>query len=193
MRDDFRVGFVGAADYIVKPFRAPIVLARVRTHLALFDQTRELEHQVLVRTAALRQNEARLQLAASVFTHAKEGIFIIDQDSRVVDVNEAFTHITGYSREDAMGQDLRTLVYSERQSDDFYERRRQLILENGNWTGEVWNRRKNGDIHPEQLTLSVLYDAQGAVRNLIGLFTDLSEAKTHQSQLERLAHYDKAR
>lgn len=181
---------LGAADYIIKPFRPPIVLARVQTHLALFDQTQELERLVLARTTALRQSEARLQLAASVFTHAKEGIFIIDQDSRVVEVNDAFTRITGYSREEAMGQDLRTLVYSERQSDEFYERRRQLVLETGSWTGEVWNRRKNGDIHPEQLTLSVLYDAQGAVRNVIGLFTDLTEAKAHQSQLEHMAHYD---
>ena len=189
--DDEAFGLsLGAADYIVKPFRPPIVLARVQTHLALFDQTQELERKVHERTAALRANEERLRLAASVFTHAKEGIFIVDRDNRAVEVNEAFTRITGYSREDALGQELARLVQSGRHNQEFYERRRQLLRENGSWTGEVWNRRKNGEIHPELLTLSALRDADGSIQNIIGLFTDLTEAKAHESQLEHIAHYD---
>lgn len=189
--DDEAMGLsLGAEDYIVKPFRPPIVMARVRTHLALFNQKQELERKVLERTAELRRNEARLELAASVFTHAKEGIFIIDRDSRLLEVNEAFSSITGYSRDEALGQNQRALVQSGRQTEEFYQRRHQVLVETGEWTGEVWNRRKNGEIYPELLNLSVLRDKDGGIQNFIGLITDLTESKAHASQLERIAHYD---
>jgi diguanylate cyclase (GGDEF)-like protein/PAS domain S-box-containing protein len=181
---------LGAEDYIVKPFRPPIVLARIRTHLALFNQTQELERKVMERTAELRRNQARLKLAASVFTHAKEGIFIIDPEGLILEVNEAFSSITGYSRDEALGRNLQRLLNSGRQGEEFLQRRRQALVENGSWTGEVWNRRKNGEIYPEMLTLSVLRDGEGGIQNFIGLLTDLTEAKAHASQLERIAHYD---
>jgi len=189
--DDEAFGLsLGAADYIIKPFRPPIVLARVQTHLALFDQTQELERKVQERTAALRANEERLRLAASVFTNAKEGIFIVDRDNHALEVNDAFTRITGYSREDTLGLDLASLMRSGRHSEEFFERRRQILLETGSWTGEVWSLRKSGEIHPDLLTLSVLRDAEGRIENVIGLFTDLTESKAHESQLEHIAHYD---
>jgi diguanylate cyclase (GGDEF)-like protein/PAS domain S-box-containing protein len=181
---------LGAADYIVKPFREPIVLARVRTHLALFDQTQVLERKVQERTAELRANQERLRLAASVFTHAKEGIFIVDQRGHTLEINDAFTRITGYTREDVLGQDLRALVHSGRQSEEFYERRRRILDETGEWSGEIWNRRKNGEVHPEQLTLNELLDEHGERQAVVGLFTDLTETKAHASQLEHIAHYD---
>jgi diguanylate cyclase (GGDEF)-like protein/PAS domain S-box-containing protein len=162
----------------------------VQTHLALFDQTRELERKVQERTAALQANEDRLRLAASVFTSAKEGIFIVDRDYRALEVNDAFTRLSGYSRDEALGQNLAQLVHSGRQSPEFYERRYQMLLETGTWTGELWNRRKNGEINPHLLTLTLLRDSEGNVQNIIGLFTDLTEAKAHESQLEHIAHYD---
>ena len=134
--------------------------------------------------------EDRLQLSARVFTHAREGIVITDVQQRIVEVNDMFTQITGYSREEALGQNPRALLQSGRHSDDFYTARKQTILEQGFWTGEVWNRRKNGEVFVEMLTISLVRDADGAPQNYVALFTDITPMKEHQRQLEHIAHFD---
>ena len=134
--------------------------------------------------------EDRLQLSARVFSHAREGIVVTDAQQRIVEVNAMFTQITGYSREEALGQNPRTLLQSGRHSDDFYFARKQTILEHGFWTGEVWNRRKNGEMFAEMLTISLVRDADGAPQNYVALFTDITPIKEHQRQLEHIAHFD---
>ena len=136
-----------------------------------------------------RQAETRLQLAASVFTHAREGITITDAEARILDVNEAFTQITGYARDEVIGGNPR-ILNSGRQTADYYAEMWQALLATGHWYGEVWNRRKNGEIYPEMLNISAVRDPGGCVRHYVGLFTDITHIKKHQQQLEHIAHYD---
>jgi diguanylate cyclase (GGDEF)-like protein/PAS domain S-box-containing protein len=137
-----------------------------------------------------KKTQAQLELAASVFSHAREGILITDNKGRIVEVNAMFTQITGYSREEAMGQNPRTLLSSGRHDKAFFTARTRALLENGHWVGEVWNRRKNGEDFAEMLTISVVRDPAGAVLNYVALFTDITPLKKHQDELEHIAHYD---
>ncbi len=136
-----------------------------------------------------KQAEAKLQLAASVFGHAREGITITDAQCVIIDVNEAFTRITGYSREDAIGQNPRFLG-SGRQDKAFYAAMWDTLNAQGHWTGEIWNRRKNGEVFAELITISSVHDAGGEVQQYVALFSDITALKEHQSQLEHIAHFD---
>ncbi|MFT7413925.1 MAG: diguanylate cyclase (GGDEF)-like protein/PAS domain S-box-containing protein [Methylophagaceae bacterium] len=136
-----------------------------------------------------KQSEENLKLAASVFTHAREGIMITDAAGTIIEVNDTFTQITGYSREEVIGQNPR-ILQSGRQSPEFYTEMWQAINTTDHWIGEVWNRRKNGEVYPENLTISVVNDAAGKVSHYVALFSDITRIKEHQSQLEWMANYD---
>lgn len=137
----------------------------------------------------LRQREAKLQLAANVFLFAREGISITDSHGTIVDVNGAFTDITGYSREDAIGQNHRMLS-SGRQDAAFYTAMWDTLSKKGHWSGEVWNRRKSGETYAELLTISSVRDAQSKVQQYVALFSDITSIKSHESDLEHIAHFD---
>ncbi len=136
-----------------------------------------------------KQAEHRLQLAASVFSHAREGIMILDADGSIIEVNDTFIHITGYSREEAVGRNPR-MLQSGRHGPEFYAAMWQTILEHDHWQGEVWNRRKDGEMYAELLTISAVRDAGGKTQNYVALFTDITPMKKHQQELEQIAHYD---
>ncbi len=136
-----------------------------------------------------KQAEERLQLAASVFGHAREGIVITDAQGTIVDVNGAFTRITGYGREEAVGQNP-SMLKSGRQDAAFYEVMWRDLKEQGHWSGEIWNRCKDGEVYAELLTISAVRDGAGAVQQYVGLFSDITAIKQHQSELEHIAHYD---
>lgn len=137
----------------------------------------------------LIEDEARLQLAASVFTHAREGIIITDADGTIVEVNDTFTRITGYPREEALGQNPQ-MLQSGRHGPEYYAAMGKTLIEKGHWTGEAWNRRKNGEVYAELLTISAVQDATGKTRNYVALFTDITAMKEHEQQLEHIAHHD---
>lgn len=113
--------------------------------------------------------EEKLKLAASVFSNACEGIVITDASGSIIEVNDTFTDITGYSREDIIGQNPR-ILQSGRQSPAFYAEMWKSLLENKQWKGEVWNRRKSGEVYAELLTISAVQDAAGQVQNYVALF-----------------------
>lgn len=136
-----------------------------------------------------KQAESKLQLAAGVFSHAREGIFITNAQGISVDVNEAFTRITGYSREEAIGQNPRTLS-SGLQDQNFYAAMWDVLTEQGYWSGEIWNQRKNGEVYAELLTISEIRDVQGNTHQYVALFSDITASKTHQRELEHIAHFD---
>jgi len=136
-----------------------------------------------------KQHEAQLQLAAKVFEQSGEGITITDAGHRIVMVNHAFTEITGYSEAEALGQNPRMLS-SGRQDPDFYQAMWQTINTQGHWQGEMWNRRKDGTIFPEWLSVSQVRDAGGVLTHYIGIFSDISQRKAAQEQIQRLAHFD---
>lgn len=135
------------------------------------------------------QAEKRLQLSASVFIHAHEGIMISDTDGMIIDVNNAFSEITGYAREEVIGKNPR-LLGSGRQSKEYYDTLWNDLIKKGHWYGEIWNRRKNGEVYAEMLTISAVYDSQGDALHYVALFSDISAAKEHEKQLQRIAYYD---
>ena len=133
--------------------------------------------------------EERLRLAATVFTGAREGIVITDPSGTILEVNDAFTRITGFTREEALGTNPR-MLQSGLQRKEFYENMWSALARDGHWSGEIWNRNKHGDIYAEMLTIDAIHDANGQVKQYVGLFTDITEVKEHQQQLELVAHYD---
>lgn len=150
-----------------------------------------IESEARLTSLAIEQGnaEARLHMAASVFTHAREGILITDTQGNIIEANQVFTDITGYSREDVLGKNPR-LLQSGLHDQDFYSALWRSLVETGNWYGEVWNRRKNGELYAAMMTISAVQDLHGITQNYVNLFTDITPLKEHQRQLEYIAHYD---
>ncbi len=136
-----------------------------------------------------RQAEEQLRLAAKVFHRAGEGISITDADSRIITVNDAFTTVTGYSREEVVGRSPAVLK-SGRHSPEFYEEMWAAIKRDGWWQGEIWNRRKNGEVYPEWLTVNAVKDEHGVITNYVGIFSDITVIKSSQRRIEYLATHD---
>jgi diguanylate cyclase (GGDEF)-like protein/PAS domain S-box-containing protein len=133
--------------------------------------------------------EARLRQAASVFSSTEEGVVITDPSGVIIDVNPAFTEITGYSRAEAIGNNPR-ILRSDRQDAAFYAALWQSLNATGRWQGEIWNRRKSGEIYPEWLTINAVRDEGGRLVNYVAVFSDISGIKQSQAQLAHLAHHD---
>lgn len=133
--------------------------------------------------------EDTLKISAQLFSQTREGMLITDTNSRIVDINPAFSAITGYSREDVLGKNPRILS-SGRQSPTFYEYMWKSINDSGYWQGEVWNRKKDGELYTEHLSISVLKNELGENTHYIGIFSDVTESKQQQEQLRLMAHYD---
>jgi diguanylate cyclase (GGDEF)-like protein/PAS domain S-box-containing protein len=138
---------------------------------------------------ARREALEKLRLAASVFDHALEAIMIASPQGVLIDVNESFSRITGYGREEAVGQHTRMLS-SGHQNQSFYAAMWSQLLKTGHWSGEIWNRRKSGEVYVEMLTISAVQDEQGQVLRYVALFSDISQQKEHEKKLERIAHFD---
>jgi diguanylate cyclase (GGDEF)-like protein/PAS domain S-box-containing protein len=136
-----------------------------------------------------KESEANLRLAASVFAHSREGILITTEDGTIIDVNNAFTRITGYRADEVIGKNP-SLLKSGRQGSEFYRDLWSRLNQKGHWYGEVWNRRKNGEVYAELLTISTIFQEDGSVKNYVALFSDISTIKDHEKQLEHIAHYD---
>lgn len=135
------------------------------------------------------RNESRLQLAASVFTHAREGILITDADGTIIEVNSTFSEITGYKRDEVLGRNPR-MLQSGRHDQLFFQNLWNNLIENGAWSGEIWNKRKNGELYASIMTIGAVKDERGKTRNYVNLFSDITPLKEHQRQLEYIAHYD---
>lgn len=130
-----------------------------------------------------------LRLSASVFTSAMEGIVITDKTGEIINVNNAFSVITGYSPDEVIGKNPKVLQ-SGIQDNNFYEDMWGCISAQGFWRGEMWNRRKNGEVFPELLTISAVRDDHGEPSHYIGMFSDISRLKQHETKLQHLAHFD---
>lgn len=135
------------------------------------------------------QAEHQLRQAASVFSAAREGISIADPHGTILDVNEAFTRITGYTREEVIGRNS-NLLSSGLHGQDFYAAMWRDLKQHGNWSGEIWNRRKTGEIYAELITISAICNEAGETLRFVALFSDITAIKEHARQLEHIAHYD---
>ena len=136
-----------------------------------------------------KRAEEQLRLAGEVFQGSGEAIVITDSELRIVSVNPAFTTITGYSVQEAVGQKLYSLstgVRSQERDGEIWER----VWQQGHWQGEVWDRRQNGDVYPKWVSVSVVRDINGRPLNYIEIFSDVSERKAREETVRHLAHHD---
>jgi len=136
-----------------------------------------------------KRAEEQLRLAGEVFQSSGEAIVITDGDMQILSVNPAFTTVTGYSADEALGQtpyDLSRGIRSQERDREIWAR----VWQEGYWQGEVWDRRRNGDVYPKWLTVSVVRDASGRPVNYIEIFSDISERKEREERVRHLAHHD---
>ena len=139
--------------------------------------------------AALGRAEAELRLYATVFTNASEGMLITDAHSRIIASNPAFSRITGYSPAEVVGRSP-VLLNSGRQDSGFYRRMWSTLASRGKWQGELWNRRRDGSIYPEWLSITAVPGEGEATCNYIGIFSDITERKEAEARILHLAHHD---
>jgi diguanylate cyclase (GGDEF)-like protein/PAS domain S-box-containing protein len=151
---------------------------RVRSERALEASVKQLEAQ-----------QEQLRLAAEVFRSTDQGIVVTQRDGTIVEVNGAFERMTGYSREEAVGQNPRILK-SGRHDATFYQGMWRSLLEKGGWEGELWNRRKSGELYGELLTISSVRGADGQVERFVGVFSDVTDRKRNDERMQRLAERD---
>lgn len=135
------------------------------------------------------QMEAQMQLLVSAFHFSGEAILITDSENNIITVNPAFTRLTGYAPEDAMGRNPRFLS-AGRTTLDEYDRMWQTIIESGFWQGEIWDRRKDGGVYPKWMSVSVIRDEAGSIRYHVAHFTDVSSERAVEAKLHHMAHHD---
>jgi diguanylate cyclase (GGDEF)-like protein/PAS domain S-box-containing protein len=135
------------------------------------------------------ESEKKMELLAKVFQHSGEGIVITDEKNLIIAVNSAFTRMTGYSEEDAIGQNPRILKAGN-EANAFYVSMWEALLEKNFWQGEVWDKRKDGSIYPKWLAISVVRNDSGEITNYIAGFTDITERKQAAQKFEHLTHHD---
>jgi len=152
----------------------------------------EVTHYIAVKEdiTARKRAEDQLRLNATVFETASEGIVVSDANNRIKTVNPAFTRITGYEPEDIIGQDPKMLS-SGRHESHFYRKMWNQIKGQGYWSGEVWNRRKDGSVYPEWLSIVVIRDEKShEVSEYVAVFSDISQRKQDEEQIRRQANFD---
>ncbi|WP_160285700.1 bifunctional diguanylate cyclase/phosphodiesterase [Pseudomonas knackmussii] len=136
-----------------------------------------------------QQMQEKLTLAATVFESTAEGVMITDASQRMIAVNRAFSEITGYGEDEVLGQSPRLLASGQHDS-SFYLALWHHLNAEGHWQGEIWNRRKSGELYPEWLTISAVRDGQGEISHYVGVFADISTLKYAQARLDYQAHHD---
>ena len=136
-----------------------------------------------------REAEEQLRLAAAVFESTQDGVVIANTEPRILAVNQAYQDISGYTAQEALGKNP-SILKSGRHDRPFYQSMWASIQQTGYWQGEIWNRRKNGEVYPQWTSISAVRNEQGEVSNYVGVFTDISQLKQTEARLERLAHYD---
>ena len=139
--------------------------------------------------STLEQANERLQLFAKMFENSGEAILITDAAKNILTVNPAFEQITEYSLTEVLGQNP-SMLSSGKQDDTFYQKMWTSISEKGSWSGEIWNRRKSGEIYPEWLSVGAVKNSKGQVINYISLFSDITKRKEAEQRIQFMAHYD---
>ena len=168
---------------------APLAIERRDEVGTLIDGFNDLQQALREKTEALARSNAELEQLATVFTHAREGVLITAPDGTILNANHAFTTISGYDRDELIGNTPRILK-SGRQPPSFYADMWRILGETGHWSGEIWNRHKSGRLYAELLTISAVRDGNGETRHYVALTSDITTRKEYQQRLEFIAHYD---
>jgi len=163
-------------------------LARI---LPITDAAGQVTHYLAVKEDITEQHQVEEQrrLASTVFQSSHDGILITDVQGIILDVNRAFCELTGYSREEAIGQYAR-LLDSGHHDKNFFRRLFETVAQQEYWQGEIWNRTKAGAVSVVLMTISAVRDGAGQLTHYVGVFTDITEKKKHQEWIEHLAHHD---
>ena len=170
---------IGVGQHWFETYKAPVFVDGENVGTVGLSRDITLEH-----TAA-----NKLRLSASVFTHAREGIIITDPLGIIIDVNQAFTEITGYSAQQAIGCTPR-LLQSERHGEQSFSAMWQSLQQQGFWSGELWSRKASGEEYFQSLTLSAVLDEKSQLQHYVGLFSDITNQYQQQQYLEKIALYD---
>lgn len=136
-----------------------------------------------------REHDERQRLASVVFENTREGVVITDAAAHILSVNRAFTQLMGYSEDEVIGRTPK-MFQSGRHDQTFYDEMFHQLREHGYWQGEIWNRRKNGEIFPELQSITAVYDNQGRLTHYVSVFADISRIKASEAELDYLAHHD---
>lgn len=162
---------LGADDFLAKPVVFSVLLARVRNLLQR------------------KRTEMQMRLAAHVFKHSGEAFMITDSNNCIIEINPAFTRLTGYELEEVRGKNPRILA-SGRVDAATYQMMWKCIKEQGLWQGELWDRHKNGNVYPKLTTISTVKNRHGKTEFHIASFADISAQKAHEAHIQHLAHHD---
>ncbi|GAB1393528.1 hypothetical protein MASR1M60_16910 [Rhodocyclaceae bacterium] len=161
----------GADDYLTKPVVTAVLRARVKNLLAR------------------KRTERQLRLAAHVFDYSGEAILITDRDNRIIEVNPAFTRLTGYSIDEVRSQDP-SMLSSGRTTPEEYQVMWQAVIEKGWWQGEMWDRHKDGETYPKLMTISTVRNVRGEIDYHIASFSDIRDQKAAEERIRHIAHHD---
>ncbi|QUM91506.1 EAL domain-containing protein [Moritella sp. 36] len=150
-----------------------------------------LEFAVQLSVIAIERNlsDKKIRLSSRVFSDTNEGLMITDSTGKIIDINPAFTRTTGYSRHEVLGQ-TPNILSSDKQSPASFIEMWHNLIEQGHWYGEVWNKKKNGELFAARLSISSLTNDDDETLHYVGLFSDITEIKQQQQKLELMAHYD---
>ena len=147
------------------------------------------EHLTNLRGSLNRNRDLVARLMGKVFENADEGVIIAAPDTTIISVNKAFSEVTGYSAEEAIGQTPR-MFSSGRQDENFYRHLWQQLESEGQWQGEIWNRNKAGEEYLEWLSIAAVRDEQGVLSHYVAIFSDITSEKENEERMHKLAHYD---
>ncbi len=154
------------------------------------EKDNEIAYVSIVRDISRRkQNEDKLRLATAVFENTLEGIMVTDAEGIIISVNPAFSMITGYSRLDIIGEKA-NILKSDKHNPEFYKQLWAKLIDMGNWSGEIWNRRKNGEVYPEWLSITAIKDSHGKTIQYAGIFNDITGRKQHEQIIKYQAYHD---
>ncbi len=170
-------------------FEADGSIGGLIVYTEIITERKRAELELQDKTEALAQTNARLEQLATVFTHAREGVIITDSTANIVEVNDAFSRITGYARDEVVGRNPR-LLRSGRHGPGYYRDMWKSLEDSGYWSGEIWNRRKTGELYPQHLTITAVTDAEERTLQYVALCSDVSTVKQHERQLEYASQYD---
>lgn len=198
--DDLRLA---ANEFAIGSCWSIPILSTGRHLLGTFAITSQLQrrperfHEMVLETASYlagitlenREREGMLRQWARVYQEAAEGMIITDANARIIGVNQSFSRITGYTQEEVRGQST-SILRSNRHDESFYRGMWTRLREQGRWQGEIWNRRKNGEVYLEWLSISRINDNQGGVFNYVAVFSDLGSLRDSQQKLLHMAHHD---
>jgi diguanylate cyclase (GGDEF)-like protein/PAS domain S-box-containing protein len=162
-----------------------------KPHVPEEHELHAVEHAVKLAAISIERNQAgeALRLAASIYQNTSEAMMITDEENLIVAINPAFTQVTGYEAEEVIGKDPGMLA-SGTHDEEFFQELWNTLNNTGEWRGELWNRRKNGDEYVEWLTINTIYDGQGKVHRRVSLFSDITERKKADAMIWRQANYD---